>query len=231
MKVLAFDSCFGAVSAAVRWPTAGGEMIVREVYEERDSGHAERLLGLVDEVLGAAGLAFGDLDRIAVTLGPGSFTGVRTGLAAARGLALALDRPLVGASSLAVMARRASHLLGSRHANEVLAVIVDARRDGFYVALFGADGGSLGPPELLTLDGALEAIGGRRTTAVGSGAARLAALAGGHVAAMLDRLQPHARFLAMMAGDLTPLVPARPIYLRAVDARPQSAKTLLRAVT
>ena len=89
MNVLAIDTCLGAVSVAVRWRDAGGEWRMRDAYEARTAGHAERLMPMTKEVMGAAGLAFSDLQHIAVTVGPGSFTGVRAGVAAARGLALA----------------------------------------------------------------------------------------------------------------------------------------------
>ena len=75
----------------------------------------------------------------------------------------------------------------------------------------------------------MRAFGPGPATAVGSGAAQVAAAAGGRVTAMLDRLQPHARFLAGIASDLPPLAPARPVYLRAADAKPQSGQSLLRA--
>ena len=112
MNILAFDTCLGAVSVAVRRRGAGGEWLMRHACETRERGHAERLMPMVAETMAAAGLAFSDLDRIAVTVGPGSFTGVRVGVAAARGLALASGIAVVGATSLAVMAHRADERLG-----------------------------------------------------------------------------------------------------------------------
>src|SRR5512145_626858 len=131
MNVLAFDTCFGAVSVAVRGQCASGEWRLREVYEERATGHAERLFPMMAEVMDGAGLAFSALDRIAVTLGPGTFTGVRVGISAARALALALGKPVVGITSLAAMAYRAEEtpiapgaetLLGERLGDRPLAV-------------------------------------------------------------------------------------------------------------
>ena len=232
MKVLAFDSCFGAVSAAVRWPTAGGEMIVREVYEERDSGHAERLLGLVDEVLGAAGLAFADIDRIAVTLGPGSFTGLRASIAAARALALAAGKPVVGLSSLEAMAERASLLLGIRRESRKLAVAVDARRGANYVQIFGENiGEPLSPPQLLTAAEAAAMLPAGAVVLVGSGGPAIASAAGrADVEAVLPDLQPHARQLAMLAPFLPVLDRVTPMYLRAADAKPSTAPSLSRRI-
>src|SRR6185436_15921061 len=126
MSVLALDSCLGAVSVAVRWRDARGQWQMRDAYEERSIGHAEWLIPMTRDAMRAAGLAFSDLQRIAVTAGPGSFTGVRAGVAAARGLALATGLPIVGATSLAVMAHRADALLGAARAGRLLAVAVDA---------------------------------------------------------------------------------------------------------
>ena len=114
MNVLAFDTCFGAVSAAVRWRSGRGEWLLREAYEARSAGHAERLFPMIAEVMEGAGLAFSAIDRIAVTLGPGGFTGVRVGIAAARALALATGKPVVATTSLAVMAHRAEEMLAGR---------------------------------------------------------------------------------------------------------------------
>ncbi len=232
MRVLAFDTCFGAVSVAVRWPAASGAWLLREVYEERDTGQAERLIPLIEEVMGAAGLAFADLDRIAVTRGPGSFTGVRTGLSAARGLALAAGLPLVGATSLAVMALRANALISPLRPLARLAVVVDGRRGGLYVQVFGEDVlRSASEPALLDLAAAVAAVAGEAIVAVGSGAAALAQAAGHHVTPLLPDLLPHARHLAMLAPALSPLADPdkSPLYLRPPDAKPGVGASLLRS--
>src|SRR5688572_8430557 len=105
MNVLAFDTCFGALSVAVRC-RAGSEWRQSEGYELRTTGHAERLFPMMQDVLKESGIELAAIDRIAVTLGPGTFTGVRVGIAAARGLAVALSKPVVGVTSLAAMAHR-----------------------------------------------------------------------------------------------------------------------------
>src|SRR5262249_44399584 len=112
MKILAFDSSLGALSVAVRWRGDDGAWLLREAQEVRARGHAERLMPMICERMAEAGLSFGELDRIAVTIGPGGFTGVRVGVAAARALALATGVPTVAASSLAVMAQPSSEELG-----------------------------------------------------------------------------------------------------------------------
>src|SRR5438876_4695058 len=122
MNVLAFDTCLGAVSVAVRWQGARDEWLSCDRFELREGGHAERLMPMIAEVMQEAGLAFSDIERIAVTVGPGSFTGVRVGVAAARALALASGITAVGATSLAVMAHQADERLASAHGDRLLAV-------------------------------------------------------------------------------------------------------------
>jgi tRNA threonylcarbamoyladenosine biosynthesis protein TsaB len=232
MNVLAFDTCLGAVSVAVRWQSTGGEWLMRHAHEVRERGHAERLMPMIAEVMQEAGLAFSDIGRIAVTVGPGTFTGVRGGVAAARGLALASGVTTVGATSLAVMAHQADELLGAARGDRLLAVAVDARRGAVYLQLFAGAHEEAGPPLLLAADEAARRIGPRPATVVGSGAELVAAAvtaAGGQAEAVLLDLQPDARSLASLAADLVPVHPLRPLYLRPPDVRPQADRSLPRA--
>src|SRR5471032_1458373 len=96
-----------------------------------DWGHAERLAPMVEEIMKQAGMAFAALERLAVTTGPGTFTGQRVGLAFMRGLRLALQIPLIGVTTLEVMARAASVETG----NARVAAIHDARREEVYLLL------------------------------------------------------------------------------------------------
>jgi len=231
MHVLALDSCLGALSVAVGWHRQG-EWRTQAAFERRTGGHAERLMPMIAEVLGEAGVGFSAIDRIAVTVGPGSFTGVRVGVAAARGLALACARPLIGATSLAVMAQEAWAQLGSAHGDRRLAVAVDARQGLLFLQLFAAGQGACGPPALVAPAQAGALIGKRPVLLVGSGAEALRAAltaAGGEAEAALGDLEPHARSLALMATTLAPAGPVRPLYLRPPDARAQSEKGLARA--
>src|SRR5262249_13045992 len=111
-------------------------------------GHAERLMGMIGDALAQAGLTVAELGRIAVTAGPGSFTGVRVGIAAVRGLSLATGCPAVGIGTLAVIAERARMLAGAR---PVLAVL-DARRGEVYAQNFDRDGVPFGPPEVAAVE-------------------------------------------------------------------------------
>lgn len=224
MNILAFDTCFGAVSVAVGWQDAHSQLLLRGAYEERATGHAERLFPMIAEVMDGAGLLFASIDRIAVTLGPGTFTGVRVGISAARALALALGKPVVGVTSLAAMAHRAEELLGERLSGRQLIVAVDARRGSLYVQSFAAGGGETSEALLLTPEEAALRIGPEGALVVGSGAAAIAAVVhklGGEAEACLLDLQPHARTLAEIAPGLAPLTPVKPLYLRPPDAREQ----------
>lgn len=232
MNVLAFDTCLGAVSAAVRWQGGRGEWLLREAYEARATGHAERLFPMIAEIMESAGLAFSAIDRIAVTAGPGTFTGVRVGIAAARAFALATGKPVVAMTSLAVMAHRAGMLLGAAREGRPLVVAVDARRGMVYLQRFDPGGQQESEALLLTPEGAASAIAQGPALIVGSGAALVAdavTAAGGAAEVRLPDLQPHARFLALAAPDLVPVTALKPLYLRQPDVKPQDDKSLARA--
>lgn len=227
MNILAFDTCFGAVSAAVRRRSLLGEWAQHETIEMRSGGNAERLFQVITAVLTEAGLELAEVDRLAVTLGPGTFTGLRVGTAAARGLALATGKPVVGASSLAVIAEQARRLAPQLRA-EPVAVAMDARRGALYVQHFGSSG--LEPvtePALLTPEEAAGRICAATDSnadihVVGSGAEPLAdaiRTRGRRARVQLADIQPHAGALALMAPNLEPLARLTPIYLRQPDAK------------
>ncbi len=223
MIVLAFDTCFGAVSAAVQ---AHGR--VTGHFEICATGHAERLMPVVTMALADAGIAFRDVERLAVTLGPGGFTGLRVCISAARAFALALNVPVVGLSSLEVLARGAA----KRGMAGRIVVATPAGRGYAYLQLFDcAPFAILGAPRLFGPDDQLndrdEAFA--TATAVGPGAPLIA----GRVAQVAEHtldMQPDAAILAELAPALPPLVQVRPIYLRAADAKPQVGKGLARAL-
>jgi tRNA threonylcarbamoyladenosine biosynthesis protein TsaB len=222
MASLAFDTCLGAVSVALRTRAANGDWLIREAYEARQTGHAERLMPMIAEVMAAAGRSFADVERFAVTIGPGTFTGVRVSVAAARAFALATKRPVVGISSLEVVAARGRHLLDKAAANRTLLVAVDARRGALYCALHGATDRSVdSTPALLTLDEAAALARTHDAIVIGSGAPLVADMAGPGVETALPVLEPHARFLAQLAASREPSESVSPLYLRAPDVKPQ----------
>ncbi|WP_050796761.1 tRNA (adenosine(37)-N6)-threonylcarbamoyltransferase complex dimerization subunit type 1 TsaB, partial [Brevundimonas diminuta] len=171
MKVMVIDTALGACVAGVFTGKADAAppyaLGVRA--EVMAKGHQERLGGLARDAAAEAG-GFGGIDRIGVTVGPGSFTGLRVGLAFALGLGAALDRPVVGVSTLDALA-------ASVPAKGMVAAVIDARRGQVYARLF-RDGAPLGEAEALPLETArdriLAAAGDARSTLIGSGAALLA---------------------------------------------------------
>jgi tRNA threonylcarbamoyladenosine biosynthesis protein TsaB len=234
MDILAFDTCFDACSASVARSRDGGVEVLASALERFETGHAERLVPMIDEIMARAGTTFADIGRLAVTIGPGTFTGTRIGIAAARGLALATGIAVVGASSLAVMAEVAVRELGERKVDEDFLVTVDARRGEVYAQLFGANGrDARSSPLLLPVEEAAQLGHSGSLLAVGSGAAAVveaATRAGRRGAARLADLVPEATALAALAIGLAPLdVPVAPLYLRPADAKPQDGKSIARA--
>ena len=182
-------------------------------------GHQERLGGLVRDVVAEAGVAFEGLDRIGVTVGPGSFTGLRVGLAFAQGLGAALDRPVVGVSTLDGLAASLDR------AETPVAALIDARRGQVYAKLF-AHGAALGPDEALPLDEAARRIAtrGDAVRLVGAGAAVVVeAFPDLRYASIDSRVAPAPEALARLVRAADPEAhPPRPLYLRAPDATPPS---------
>src|SRR4029077_8176249 len=130
MRVLAIDTALAACAAAV---LETGHGIIAAETLPMVRGHAEALIPLIARVMKQSNVAFRDLDRIAVTTGPGSFTGVRVGLAAARGFAVATGVPVVGVSTLAVFA--APHLAANGKTPVIAAI--DARHEHVYLQICG----------------------------------------------------------------------------------------------
>ena len=209
MLILVIDTALGACTAAV----FDDDRCLSVKSEAMLKGHQERLGGFVRDAMAEAEVAFAALDRIGVTVGPGSFTGLRVGLAFAQGLAAALDCPVVGVSTLAGLAATAVEATPS---GRVFAAI-DARRGQVYAQAF-EHGGATSPPEALTVDQAVERLGRLDPDCiVGSGAALLAALA--PRAALQNHVAPSPPALArlVLKADPAQALP-RPLYLRAPDA-------------
>jgi tRNA threonylcarbamoyl adenosine modification protein YeaZ len=223
MNILALDTSMGACSAALITREGNARRVFARV-ERMARGHAEALMPMVDEIMGESGMAFGALDRIAATTGPGSFTGVRIAISAARGLALVTAAKLFGSDSLTVMAREAYDL--GVTAGEPFAVAVDARRGMLYLGLYDEAARRRDGPVLIAPEAAASLLPDDLRTAVGSGAARLAeavSASGRRLAAELADLEPDAAALAALAEESGETMPTlRPLYLRPPDARPQT---------
>jgi len=202
MRILAVDTCLPACSVAI----LDGDTVLARAFEPMLRGHQERLAPMVEEAMAASGLAFTDLDRIVVTLGPGSFTGLRVGLSFAKGLGLALNIPVAGVNALEALA--------FGHAGRVIA-IVDARRGQAYWQAFH-DGAAVTGPKITAVGDAAAVFHQDPDKVIGPGAGLLA---------------PYFQSLAMRADPAPdPVSVARlgaaaqpgmltPIYLRAPDAK------------
>jgi tRNA threonylcarbamoyl adenosine modification protein YeaZ len=229
MNILALDTSIGACSAAVLLSDGAAQRLFAR-QETMARGHAEALMPMVTEIMEEAGLSFAELDLIAATTGPGSFTGVRIAIAAARGLALVTHAKLFGTDSLSVMARQA--LAGGAVGSGPFAVAIDAKRGMLYLGLYDEAGRKREGPLLIAPDEAINLLPSGLRLAVGSGAILLAEAGGrrGHqLEAKLAELQPSAEALAEIAfasGETAPTL--RPLYLRPPDAKPQTPAVLRR---
>jgi tRNA threonylcarbamoyladenosine biosynthesis protein TsaB len=226
MRVLAIDTALAACSAAVLDTEYGGIVASESLPMQR--GHAEALLPLLQRVMQQAGFGFADIDRIAVTTGPGSFTGLRVGIAAARGLALAAKKPAVGLSTLSAYA--APHIASDERFPVVAAI--DARHNHVYLQVFAAGGSLIVAPRLAPLREAVKAAAETSSFIAGSAAQLVAAglTADDPVPVAVDAsAAPDIAWVARM-GAVVPeeQAPLKPQYLRAPDAQPQNAAQLPR---
>ncbi len=223
MRILALDTALGACSVAL---LEDGKIRARR-WQARTRGHAEALMGLISEAEDEAGFRSSECDRLGVTVGPGTFTGLRVGLAAARGLALATGLPLVGITTLQAVASNAQNRAGR------ILTLLDARRGEVYGQLFEA-GALLTPvtrPEVFTCKAAealtrhamAEAAAARQVSLIGTGARLIAGAIGDEAVALVSAAgdQPDAARVARLAAlieDPTS-APPEPLYLRAPDAK------------
>jgi len=212
MIVLALDTALGACSVGVMQE---GRLLA-SLSEPMARGHQERLAPMVREIMASSGVPFAALERIGVTIGPGSFTGLRVGLSFGKGLALALNTPCVGVGALEALA-------ASVESTGPCVAVIDAGRGAVYLQVFD-DGAPLSAPDRLPLEIAAARVvelRSGRATLVGPGAALLAGVALG------------ARIRAIEAPDIVVVArlaaagrvsPPRPLYLRPPDALPRSVR-------
>ena len=166
MRILALETSAKSVSVAV---TENGTLLA-QAYQDRGLTHSVTLMPLLDGMLKTAGLTLDDMDIIAVAQGPGSFTGIRIGVSAAKGLAWAKALPCCGVSTLEAMAQNLRHMDG------LIVCSMDARRNQVYNAVFAAEGGQLTrltPDRAIALSQLAEELQGdpRPKLVVGDGAA------------------------------------------------------------
>jgi tRNA threonylcarbamoyl adenosine modification protein YeaZ len=226
MRVLAIDTALAACSAAV-FDSAQSQALAAETLP-MTRGHAEALLPLIARVMDQANIEFTDLDRIVVTVGPGSFTGLRVGISAARAIALASSKPAVGVTTLAAFA--APHIASDD--STALAAVIDARHDHVYLQVFGRGGRTLVAPRIVSLAEAVRAASSAPTRIVGSAANLLAAAwpAGEPRPKLIEEHSaPDIAWVARLGiAAMEAQGPPKPLYLRLPDAQPQDAARLPR---
>lgn len=225
MRILALDTS-GPRAAVALCDVAEVCTVLAEAEAAMERGQAEALLPMVAEVMAKAGADWPAIDRIAVVSGPGSFTGVRIGIAAARGLALASKRPAVGIVALEAL----FHDLPPQ--DGPIAIVLDARKEQVYCAAYDANSAVLIAPAVVTIDQIATALPDSIRFLAGSGA---------HVAA--EALNSAGREMAVVSSQrfarlttVCRLAAARadisekpgPLYLRAPDAKPQKQAFALR---
>ncbi|SIO08708.1 tRNA threonylcarbamoyladenosine biosynthesis protein TsaB [Bradyrhizobium erythrophlei] len=218
MLILAIDTALDACAAAVLDTDAS--KIVAQESQPMKRGHAEALMPLIARVMKASGVGFAALDRIAVTTGPGSFTGLRVGLSAARGIALAAGKPVVGLTTLAAYA---APVVADNGEHPIISAI-DARHDHVYFQVVSGDGSSLIRPLVAPIAEALAAAKFGAPHLVGNAAKILADRWPADAPPPL-RIDPQAApdigWVAWLGAAASPdMAPARPFYLRAPDAKP-----------
>jgi tRNA threonylcarbamoyladenosine biosynthesis protein TsaB len=226
MRVLAIDTALAACAAAVL--DTGRDGIIASESLPMLRGHAEALMPLLARLMRKAGVGFRDLDRVVVTTGPGSFTGVRVGVSAARGIALAADKPAVGVSTLSAYA---APYLADDDAFPVVAA-VDARHAQVYLQVFGRGGRTVIAARLAPLREAVQAAATNPARIVGSAAQCVADLLLATAARpiLVDAsAAPDIAWVARIGAALPEgQSPPKPQYLRAPDAQPQNAAQLPR---
>ena len=223
MLILAIDTALDACAAAVL-DTGTAKLIAME-SQAMKRGHAEALMPLIARVMKESGLPFAALDRVAVTTGPGSFTGLRVGLSAARGIGLAAAKPVVGLTTLSAYAAP----IVSEGGEEPVISAIDARHDQVYFQVVAGNGGSLVRPKVAPIAEALEAARFGAPHLVGNAANILAERwpADAPSPIKVDPLPaPDINWVAWLGAAVNPATAlARPFYLRAPDAKPSQDVT------
>jgi tRNA threonylcarbamoyl adenosine modification protein YeaZ len=228
MRVLAIDTSLPAVSVCI-YDSGAQQAVVRET-SPMQKGHAEALMPMIERVARLGG-GFASLGRVAVTVGPGSFTGIRIGVAAARGIALACEVEAVGVSTLAALA---TPLLFSEDERIVVAAI-DASHGNVFLSAYNSNGRVLTSPRLISLSDACRLLAAGSVIATGSGAENLRETAralGKEI--MVDEREawPDIVAVAKLGAVADPqTAPARPVYLKAPDVTLSARAALPRAVS
>jgi tRNA threonylcarbamoyladenosine biosynthesis protein TsaB len=222
MILLAIDTA-STLCAACVYDSAADVELGRAVLD-LGKGHAEHLTGVVDDAMRQAGVGFSELGRIVVSVGPGSFTGVRVGVAAARGYALALKVPAVGVTTLEAVAVEARSVAGSR----TIMAALDAGRGEINLAVYDGNGALRFGPMATTLQGAAAVATEHTPVLVGSAAKIVAEEAHGKLEVSKQGSTADIGVYARLGATKDIGDKPKPLYLRDADAKPQAGFVLPR---
>jgi tRNA threonylcarbamoyl adenosine modification protein YeaZ len=226
LRVLAIDTALGACSACILEAGDAEPLASETIPMER--GHAEALLPMIDRVISQVDGGFESLDRVAVTVGPGSYTGLRVGIAAARGIGIAADIPVIGVATLSAFL--APLMAGDRRG--LYTAAIDAKHGQIYIQAVATGGRVIIPPSLMSFRDAIRLLGSGPILATGSAAPALAAEArmqGVDIVVDEAALAPGIAWVARLGAiaDPTQALP-KPLYLREPDAKPQDGARIAR---
>jgi tRNA threonylcarbamoyl adenosine modification protein YeaZ len=222
MKLLAIDTAAGPCAACV-FDTASGEIPGREV-RDIGKGHAEHLMRVIDAAMRQAATGFTELGAIAVSVGPGSFTGVRVGVSAARGFALALRVPAIGVTTLEAIAADTRAIFGQR---PVLSAL-DAGRGEIHAAVYDRFATLCYGPSVIAMEEAVGLAETHSAVLAGSAAPIIAAAKAGFEVGPVGATANIGTYARLAAAKGDGGERPRPVYLRQADARPQAGFVLPR---
>lgn len=226
VRVLAIDTALGACSACI-WQAGDAEPLAAESLP-MERGHAEALLPLIERVASQVEGGFERLDRVAVTVGPGSYTGLRVGISAARGIGLAAGIPVVGVATLSAFIAP----LMVKERRGLFTAAVDAKHGHIYIQAIAPGGRTIIQPSLMSYRDAIRVLGSGPLLISGSAAVMLAAEARmqGVEAHVTDMpMAPDIVWVARLGAlaDPSQALP-KPLYLRDPDAKPQDGARIAR---
>lgn len=219
--LLAIDTS-GPFCSAALWSLEHNKCVA-EVSENLGRGHAERLMPMLEELLEKQDAKWSAISKLAVVIGPGSFTGLRVGIATARGLALALDAPCVGVTVFEAFAQ--NYFTSGQNRKPVL-IAMDAKRNQYWIQSFDAQGYPQTNPIQVEAEKIAENIDKATSGIIGSGAKLIAEACEGSINVINDSPSPPIVAVAAIGAKAeNDSTSPRPLYLRAPDAKPQNAQT------
>ena len=220
MILLALDTSANFCSATLY--DCGQGKILSSKSEDIGRGHAERLMGLLAEVLESADLEYKDVSKIAAICGPGSFTGIRVGLATARGLALGLSIPVIGINALEAIAFQQNN--NGNNAETPIVVALDAKRGEVFAQIFSSSGEHLTTPQAVSIDQISDFMPDQPFHIAGSGSQAIINAFGEQSCEVIsDQTAASIKYVARLAAQMPDdLNKPSPLYLRSADAKPQN---------